>query len=215
VIDPLTSFADSDTNKTADMRRLLDAVAKMAARTGVAILVITHLNKRSDAKKAMQMVAGSHVIVAAVRVVLVTARDPNDKQRRLILPIKLNIGPDDLGFAFRVIARPHATCGDVPTCEWEAQTISDLNADDVLIDSTPRAQAAVEKQCEVQQWLRELLKAEPVEARVMWNKAKEKSYGERRVKTALKAIKATCEVLGYQGKWRWRLPVSDISGIHV
>ncbi len=33
VIDPLTSFADSDTNKTSDMRRLLDGLAQIAALT--------------------------------------------------------------------------------------------------------------------------------------------------------------------------------------
>jgi putative DNA primase/helicase len=215
VIDPLTSFADSDTNKTADMRRLLDGLAQMAARTGAAILVITHLNKRSDARKAMQMIAGSHVIVAAVRVVLVTARDPNDKGRRLLLPIKCNIGPDSLGFAFRVIPKTHTVCGDVPVAEWETEKVGDLSADDVLIDSTPRAQAAVEKSTEVCDWLKDLLRKEPVEGRVMWEKAKAKDYGERRVKSALKMIGATCEVLGYQGKWHYRLPESDKKDAHV
>jgi putative DNA primase/helicase len=214
VIDPLTSFADSDTNKTADMRRLLDGLAQMAARTQAAVLVITHLNKRSDARKAMQMIAGSHVIVAAVRVVLVTARDPNDKGRRLLLPIKCNIGPDSLGFAFRVVPRTHEICGDVPTAEWEAEKVGDLSADDVLIDSTPRAQAAVEKSGEVCDWLKDLLRKEPVEARVMWEKAKGKEYSERRVKTALKMIGATCQVMGYQGKWHYRLPESDKKSIH-
>lgn len=206
IIDPLTSFADSDTNKTADMRRLLDGLAQMAARTGAAVLVITHMNKRSDARKAMQMIAGNHVIVAAVRIVLVTARDPNDKARRLVLPIKVNIGPENLGFAFRVVVKKHAECGDVPSAEWEPEHVSDLSADDVLIDSTPRAQAAVEKSNEVQEWLRELLKGEPVAAATLWRKADEKQFAERRVRTALKAIKAVCETLGYQGKWHWRLP---------
>lgn len=208
VVDPLTSFSDSDTNKTGESRRLFDGMAQMAARTGVAILIITHMNKRSDARKAMQMIAGSHVIVAAVRVVLVTARDPNDKARRLLLPIKLNIGPDDTGFAFRVTPRVHAVCGDVPACEWEADGVEDMSADDVLIDNTPRAQAAVEKSNEVQDWLREYLKREPVAASSLWAKAKEMGYGERRVKQALKVIKASCEILGYQGKWHWRLTES-------
>jgi putative DNA primase/helicase len=214
-IDPLTSFADSDTNKTADMRRLLDGLAQMAARTDVAVLVITHLNKRSDARKAMQMIAGSHVIVAAVRVVLVTARDPNDKTRRLVLPIKSNIGPDGAGFAFRVVAKPHPVCGEIPTVEWEPEHVGDMSADDVLIDSTPRAQAAVEKSTEVCDWLRDLLKAAPVEARVMWSKAKEKNYGDRRVRSALKMLKATCEVLGFQGNWHYSLPVFYTKDAHV
>ncbi len=120
IIDPLTSFADSDTNKTGDMRRLLDGVAQMAIRTRVAVLIITHLNKRSDARKAMQMIAGSHVIVAAVRVVFVMGRDPNDQDRFLVLSIKMNIGPGNAGYAFRVLVKRHPISGDVPTVQWES-----------------------------------------------------------------------------------------------
>lgn len=214
VIDPLTSFATSDTNKTADMRRLFDSIAQMAARTGIAVLVITHLNKRSDARKAAQMIAGSHIIVAAVRVALVTARDPNDNGRRLLLPIKCNIAADNGGFAFRIAAVDHPVCGDVPRVEWETERVVDLSADDALIDSTPRAQAAVEKTNEVRDWLRDLLRVEPVLAATMWLRAKEKGYGERRVKSSLKAIGAVCEILGFQGKWHWRLPESGANSIH-
>jgi KaiC/GvpD/RAD55 family RecA-like ATPase len=214
IVDPLTSFAGNDTNKTADMRRLLDSLGLMAARTGVAVLVVTHLNKRSDARKAMQLVAGSHVIIAAVRVVLVTALDPNDKQRRLVLPIKRNIARDDGGFAFRIAEHLHEVCGQVPRCEWEPNRVLELSADEALIDSTPRAQAAVEKACEVQDWLRDLLRAEPVLAQDMWRRAKEKGFSERRVKNALRAIGASAENLGFQGRWHYRLPVSITKNIH-
>jgi hypothetical protein len=178
-------------------------------------MVITHLNKRSDARKAMQMIAGSHVLVAAVRVVLVTARDPSDKARRLVLPIKLNIGPDGTGFAFRVVPKAHPICGEVPTVEWETESVGDMSADDVLIDSTPRAQAAVEKTTEVCDWLRDLLKAGPVEAAAMWKASEGKDYGKRRVQSALRTIKAHCEVMGYQGKWHYRLasPESSTKGL--
>jgi putative DNA primase/helicase len=216
IVDPLTSFAGNDTNKTADMRRLLDSLSRMAARTGVAVLVITHLNKRSDARKAMQLVAGSHVITAAVRVALVTARDPNDRHRRLLLPIKLNIARDDGGFAFQVTVQQHQVCGEVPRVVWEADRVIDVTADEALIDSTPRAQAAVEKANEVQDWLRDLLRREPVLASSVWRQAKDKGYGERRVRAALKALKATCEILGYQGRWHYRLPPeSDTKGVPV
>jgi hypothetical protein len=215
VIDPLTSFADSDTNKTADMRRLLDRLSQMAARIGIAVLVVTHLNKRSDARRALQLVAGSHVITAAVRVALVTARDPRDRHRRLLLPIKLNIDRDNGGFAYRIAPERHAVCGEVPRVQWEGDRVRDLTADEVLCDSTPRAQAAVDKANECQDWLRDLLRTEPVQAATMWHQAKEKGYSERRVRAALRAIGATAEVLGYQGKWHYRLPVSDGKSGHV
>lgn len=206
IVDPLTSFATSDTNKTADMRRLFDSIAQMAARTGVAVLVVTHLNKRSDARKAMNLVAGSHVIVAAVRVALVTARDPNDKARRLLLPIKINIDADDGGFAFRIAPTSHPICGAVPRVEWESGRVADISADDALIDQTPRAQAAVEKSGEVRDWLREQLSLEPLLAATLWQRAKDAKFSERRVRAALKALGAVSEICGYQGRWNYRLP---------
>jgi len=130
------------------MRRLLDGLAQMAARTSVSILVITHMNKRSDARKAMQMIAGSHVIVAAVRVVLVTARDPNDKARRLLLPVKLNIGltkQDSRSASFPRRIRSAATCRPSNGSRKACQTSVQMTC---YIDSSPRAQAAVEKSCE-------------------------------------------------------------------
>jgi len=207
IIDPLTSFAGSDTEKTADMRVLLDLIGKMAARAGIAILIITHLNKRSDARKAMQMIAGSHVITAAVRVVLVTSRDPNNRQRRLVLPTKNNIDKDaGGGFAFTVNGAPHTICGETPAIAWERERVTDISADDALIDQTPRAQAAVAKANEVQDWLRDLLRFEPVAAATMWAQAKEKGYGNNRVRNALKAIGAAGEPLGFRGAWHYRLP---------
>jgi putative DNA primase/helicase len=205
IIDLLTSFADSDTNETAAMRRLLDGLVGIAARTGVAILIITHMNKRSDARKAMQMIAGNHVIVAAVRVVLVTARDPNDTDRVLLLPIKLNIGPRNLGFGFRVGVKTHPIAGKQPMVEWEPEMVGDMSADDVLIDSTPRAQAAVEKSKEVQAWLREVLAKGPVEANELWALAKLHKYSERKVRDALTAIKAVSIAQGFPAKWRYEL----------
>jgi KaiC/GvpD/RAD55 family RecA-like ATPase len=208
VVDPLTSFATSDTNKTADMRRLLDSLADVARRTGCCIVIVTHLNKRADARRAMHMIAGSHVIVAAVRTAFATARDPNDPARRLLLPLKLNIAKEDGGFAFRMEDAQHDVCGSTPRVVWESDRVNDLSADDALIDQTPRAQASVEKSAEVQAWLTELLRHGAVEARTMWRQAEEHGYNERRVRQALKHLKAECEVKGYQGKWHYWLPQS-------
>jgi len=206
VVDPLTSFASSDTNKTADMRRLLDSLAQMAQRTGCCIIIVTHLNKRADAKRAMHLIAGSHVIVAAVRTAFATARDPNDSARRLMLPLKLNIAKEDGGFAFRLEDTQHEVCGSTPRIVWEAERVNDLSADDALIDQTPRAQAATEKSAEVQAWLTEVLKYGPVEACSVWRQAEAKGYSQRRVRAGLKALKAGGEPKGYQGKWHYSLP---------
>ena len=206
VIDPLTSFAASDTNKTGDMRRLLDALAQMAARTGVCIVIVTHLNKRADARRAMHMIAGSHVIIAAVRAAFCTARDPNNKSRRLMLPLKVNLAKEEGGFAFCIEEVDHPVCGGMPRVRWEADRVTDLDADDALIDQTPRAQAAVEKSAVVQNWLRGVLQYGAIPAGEMWRKAKEKGYSERRVRSAMKALSVAADNKGYQGAWHYWLP---------
>jgi len=212
IVDPLTSFADSDTNKTKDMRRLLDGLAQMAIRTRVAVLVITHLNKRADARNAMQMIAGSHVIVAAVRVVFVMGRDPEDNDRFVMLPIKMNIGPSNEGFAFRVVVKKHSVCGDVPTVSWEIDHERGLTANEALIDMSPRSTATSEKAVEVCDWLRGLLRDGPVMAAALWDAAESEGYSTRAVKSALKMIKAVPRKVGMTGKWQWSLAPKSVSG---
>jgi KaiC/GvpD/RAD55 family RecA-like ATPase len=206
VIDPLTSFADSDTNKTVDMRRLLDGLKKVAERTEAVFLIDTHFNKRSDAKTAMQMIAGNHVIIAAPRIVLVTARDPSDLARRLILPVKLNVGSDQMGFAFRLVGKEHEVCGDIVTVEWESKHETKLRANDVLVDSTPRALAAVAKTDEIRAWARELLKdGKPVASEVLMKQAKEQGFTEKRVRATLKDIGALASPGKFGSKWQYQL----------
>jgi hypothetical protein len=209
IIDPLTSFADTDTNKTAETRRLLDGLAQLARRTDIAVLLITHLNKRADARKAMQMVAGSHVILAAVRAAFATGRDPQDDQRRLLLPLKLNNSAEEGGFAFRVIVEQHNICGDTPTLEWESVRVKNVSADEALAGSTPRSQGAADKYAEAEKWLREKLSCGPVESDQLQREARDRGITDRSLKQVLRGLKAASEPRGYQGKWITRLPEPD------
>jgi KaiC/GvpD/RAD55 family RecA-like ATPase len=215
VIDPLTSFAASDTNKTGDMRRLLDALAQLAGRTSVCIIIVTHLNKRADARKAMHMIAGSHVIIAAVRAAFCTARDPNDKSRRLMLPLKVNLAKEEGGFAFSIEEAEHPICGGMPRVVWESSRVTDVDADDALVDQTPRSKAAVEKTAEVQTWLRELLQHGAVPAQEIWRQAEARDYSVRRVRSALKTLGAASVCTGYQGPWDYRLLETSTKGAAV
>ena len=173
------------------------------------MLLITHLNKRADARKAMQMVAGSHVIVAAVRAAFATGRDPQDDQRRLLLPLKLNNSAEEGGFAFRVIVEQHKICGDTPTLEWESVRVKDVSADEALAGPTPRSQGAADKCAEAEEWLREKLSCGPVESDQLKREARDKGISGRRFSQVLKVLRAASEPIGYQGKWITRLREPD------
>jgi hypothetical protein len=157
----------------------------------------------------MQMVAGSHVIVAAVRAAFATGRDPQDDQRRLLLPLKLNNSAEEGGFAFRVVTKPHPVCGDTPALEWESVRVEDVSADEALAGSTPRSQGAAEKYAEAEKWLREKLSCGPVESDQLQREARDRGITGRRLSQVLKGLKAASEPMGYQGKWVTRLPQSD------
>ena len=93
VIDPITAYlGDADSHKNAELRALLTPWAKLAADCGVAVVAVSHLTKNSSTS-AMYRVTGSLAFVAASRAVWVVAKDRQDPDRRLFLPVKCNLGP--------------------------------------------------------------------------------------------------------------------------
>ena len=100
VIDPITAhMGDVDSNCNAEVRGILAPWSAFAAKHGIALLGISHLNKGNGA--AMYRTMGSLAFVAAARSAWCVTKDKADQERRLFLPIKNNIGPDVHGLSFR------------------------------------------------------------------------------------------------------------------
>jgi hypothetical protein len=72
----------------------------LAQETGAMILLIVHLNKRTDGG-AQQRFSGSTAWTAAPRVGYMVLEDPANKQR-FMLPVKNNIGDDRLGYQYHI-----------------------------------------------------------------------------------------------------------------
>src|SRR5207237_2043305 len=86
-----------------EMRRLLRPLQDLARRRNVAVLIVRHLNKKGGGK-AIHRGMGSVGIVAAVRMALLVARDPEDTDRRILAVEKSNIGPEVESLAYRLKA---------------------------------------------------------------------------------------------------------------
>lgn len=112
VIDPPSAYLGTkiDSYKDSDVRRVLMPLGNLAQETGAMILLIVHLNKRTDGG-AQQRFSGSTAWTAAPRVGFMVAEDPLTKQR-FMLPVKNNIGNDRLGYEYR-IAEKFITYGGV------------------------------------------------------------------------------------------------------
>jgi hypothetical protein len=102
IIDPPSAYLGSkiDSYKDSDVRRVLMPLGNLAQETGAMILLIVHLNKRTDGG-AQQRFSGSTAWTAAPRVGFMVAEDPITKQR-LMLPVKNNIGDDRLGYQYHI-----------------------------------------------------------------------------------------------------------------
>ena len=102
IIDPPSAYlgAKVDSYKDSDVRRVLMPLGNLAQETGAMILLIVHLNKRTDGG-AQQRFSGSTAWTAAPRVGFMVAEDAITKQR-FMLPVKNNIGDDRLGYQYHI-----------------------------------------------------------------------------------------------------------------
>src|SRR5260370_1957280 len=100
------------------------------------LLAVSHLNKSSGAS-AITRIMGSTEWVAVPRAVyLVTEEAGTD--RRLLLPLKNNLAPDRIGYAFRIENR---TVGDgikTSAVVWDHDPVS-TTADEALAGAAKKA----------------------------------------------------------------------------
>ncbi len=127
VIDPVSSYGGKvDSHKNGDVRGMLQPLTDLAAKYGIAILCVTHLSKGSGGK-AVYRATGSLAYAAASRSVWMLAEDFDDKSRRLLLPVKINIAKSVPGLAFRI----EGGMDETPFICWEANTV-EMTADEFL-----------------------------------------------------------------------------------
>jgi RecA-family ATPase len=105
IIDPPSAYLGTkvDSYKDSDVRRVLMPLGNLAQETGAMILLIVHLNKRTDGG-AQQRFSGSTAWTAAPRVGFMAVEDPLTKQR-FLLPVKNNLGDDRLGYQYSIAER--------------------------------------------------------------------------------------------------------------
>lgn len=153
-IDPLSAYLGGrDSYKDAEIRALLAPLAALAARTGVAIVGVMHLTKDQQ-RRAIHRALGSVAFVAASRIVLAVAQDPEGQERRLFAPVKNNLvaPPPTLAFTLN---------GGV--LSWYAEPVAGVDADAVLSHGASREDREEGRAAE--EFLRELLADGDITAR--------------------------------------------------
>lgn len=203
VIDPITAYlGETDLHKAAEVRALLAPLAELAARHGAAVIAVSHLRK-STAGEALLQVTGSLAFVAAARAAYVVAKDQENPQRRLMLPIKNNLGEDQTGYAFRVEGARLVNGIETSRVVWEAEQVT-VTADEALAP----AQAVEERSAveDAADFLRGLLTVGPVSSRQVKADADGAGHSWAAVRRAQKALGIEVVKAGMRGGWEWQLP---------
>jgi putative DNA primase/helicase len=212
VIDPLSAYLGKpgklDSYRNTDVRAVLSPLGAMAARCGVAVIGIDHLNK-TPGVKALLRLAGSIAFAAAPRAIYVFVRDEEDEDRRLFLPAKNNISKIRTGLALRIVERlaPPPIFDAFPAVEWEDEPVTQT-ADEALAAEARDGRRSETAEM-AKRFLQEMLRSGPRMAADIQAEAERRKLG---LKLESKSMRNAKKALGVQsvkkGKdgWEWYLP---------
>lgn len=204
VIDPVTAYVGGriDDHKNTQIRSILGPLSDLAEKYGVAIVIVTHLNKGSGSK-ALNRITGSLAYAALARAVWLVIKDQDDPARRLFLSVKNNLAPDPSGLAYKIVDS---------RVEWEESPVL-LTANDALRqeqDEKPGGnhQGPIKKSTEAMEWLANLLSHGEVASEEIFDKGNTLGFRKNMLyecKNKL-GIKARKVGFGPEQRWYWFPP---------
>jgi KaiC/GvpD/RAD55 family RecA-like ATPase len=199
VIDPIASFLGKfDANKQGDARAVMDPLARLAENYCVSVLVLAHLNK-AQTSSAVYRTSGSQQWPAAARAVFYLAEDPDDRDRRVLDTLKMNLAkkPHKLSF----------TIADKGPEDYRIDEDDNRSADEILQPTIGMGNARALQQAV--SWLRGELGNGPKPQTEIKEDAHETGIAWatlRRAKENL-GIDSYPAGDGFPKKWYWMLPV--------
>ena len=203
IIDPITAYlGETDSYKNAEVRALLSPLSELAAKHNLAVLAISHLNKAAGQDPLMR-VSGSLAFVAAARAAFLVAQDPNDDNRRLLLPMKNNIGNDKTGLAFSI--ESYVLENDIQTSRivWESEAV-EVKAHEIMKPQDDPEETSALK--EAIDFLKDELAYFPKTVSKLKKESNDYGLSWRTTLRAKTALKIVTNKSGMDGGWIWSLP---------
>lgn len=198
IIDPLMAFlaANVNSHRDQDIRRVLYAVANLAEATGVAVLVIRHLNKATGGN-SLYRGGGSIGIIGAARSGFLVAADPDDENHRVIASTKANLcrTPESLAFHLE-------DCGEAARVVWDGASTHSAN-ELLAIPMNAEEGAAL---AEAKKILTDILSEGPVAAKEIERQARDAGVSGSTLRRAKEALGVRSKKYGMGGGWVWELP---------
>ncbi|HEY5214389.1 MAG TPA: bifunctional DNA primase/polymerase [Acidobacteriaceae bacterium] len=190
VIDPLQSFlgGDVDAHRANQTRPIMDGLAKLAERTGCAILITRHLSKGTGGS-AIYRGMGSIDFTGTARSELLVAWEPEQEGRVVMAHSKSNLGKFGPSLEFSI--------DSAGKLQWHGE--SSFRADDLLTaPATADERSALD---EAVDFLREELADGSKPAKDIQAKAEANGISRATLRRAQAALKVTKGPQGFKGPW--------------
>jgi hypothetical protein len=174
----------------------------LAAKHGVAVILVTHTNKKTGGTYR-DKVNGSTGWTDAARATFLFTVDKDDVDKRIMSAGKINAARKAKAVSFRVVEKPHQTAGSAITIDWLEEI--DLTADQIL----QMPQEDGEKISTAKDMLLEkLADGKPVLSSILDEEAKKLNISRATLNRAKKAIGVGYKHDGRADIWSCYLPVT-------
>jgi bifunctional DNA primase/polymerase-like protein/AAA domain-containing protein/primase-like protein len=201
IVDPFTAFLASYVNSRIDhdIRRTLAPLAALAQETGVALLLIRHLNK-TPGGNPLYRGGGSIGLIAAARSGLLVAEDPEDATQRVFAVVKANLAPRATSLVYRLESAPNGVARVV----WGGESVHTA----ATLLAVPENAEDRNTLRDAKTWLRDFLTSGPKPPTEIGPAGRAAGYAWRtleRAKAQL-GVQSVKRGFGDQGAWVWVLP---------
>lgn len=205
-IDALTSYMGKiDSHRTTDVRSVLEPIGGFAERHRVGITGVTHPPKAAQGN-ALRAFTGSFAFVAAPRIAFFVTNEP-ETDRRLLLPVKNNIGPKALGRGYFITTKIVSKGIVAPCIQWDDAPV-DYTADQAIAANNQNSKDGGSLR-EAIEFLSDLLANGQVDAKEGKEAADANGISARtldRARQCLKVKSTRTGGIGSKGGWTWALP---------
>jgi putative DNA primase/helicase len=221
IVDPISNYL-GDTSMVAeqDARGILIPLKRIAQRQNVAVVIVMHLNKKSELE-AISRVGGAMAFIGVARCSWLFVRDATSDDGQLkdsfsMARIKNNlVKASGSGLAYHIEARPIDIPGEAegawtPYIVWDAAI--DKTADDVLSrvkrNGPGRPEGTAPKLQEAKDWLEAKLQDGALTAKdIIMHAKEEKNIKEGVLRTAMHELGIKPKQIARE--WMWELPEMD------
>ncbi len=199
IFDPINSYSSCNENSNREVRQALKPLIDFAVRKGIAVLALTHLNKKIDIGYINRTI-GSRAWSAVPRMswgirveqVEDDTGDKTDTGYRFLLNIKCNLGRRPKGLKFSI--------EDGGKVIYYTDRVS-MSMDDSALKTN--------KIIEATEWLGEKIGTGSITSKALFEAGEDFGFNEKLLRKAGKNLNVDTKTIEYGGLSFWTLPEGD------